>query len=81
MILKESQTDPQVVSVNGSLPQNMYQKLVTHKITDDEDMMDLHAEMTNGRDIILNVRGKEATYIMTREFVPSKIALPGANGK
>lgn len=77
ILYEETGEKPLAVSMNGMPPQAMRQKLVTHKISSDEDMTDFHKEMAKGRDIVVQVEGKDCIYIMTRELIPSKIALGG----
>lgn len=76
-ILKEEIGEQMMVSAGGRPPAPMKQKLVTHKIRNDKDMVDFQAEMIKGRDIVLSVTVGDATYVMVREFIPMKLAVPG----
>lgn len=77
-VIKQSEIPPQPISINGQPPQSMSQKLWTHKIVTDKDMAEFHDEMTKGRDIMVQIDAGEGSYVMLRQFVPSKIALGGA---
>jgi hypothetical protein len=76
-MIYETVTEAAMVSINGAPPQSVRQKLRSFKITDDDSFKELQDDLTKGREIILSADGQEATYILTRELVPSKIALPG----
>jgi hypothetical protein len=75
IIHEEADKNVVQVSIAGRPPQAMRQRLVTHKICEDKDIVELTKEMAKGRDIIINAPGTDCTYIMVREWIPSKIAL------
>ena len=76
MILHETISEPMQAVINGQA-QTVRQKLVTHKIVDDESMKDFHVDMSMGRQIVAVVNGKDHTFITVLELIPVKIAMQG----
>lgn len=78
MKLTDHTTDPMTASINGQPPATIRQHLGTYKITDDESMKEFAEVMARGREVIGQIQVKDCCYIMLREIVPAKIALPSA---
>lgn len=68
--------EPQQLTQPGQAPKMVKQKLETFKIAGDKDMIEFCEEMAKGRDIVLQVEGKDCSYMMIREFLPVKIQTP-----
>lgn len=80
MIVHDTTGDAKQVSINGAPPQAVRQRFVTHKIRNDKDMIELHDEIAEGRDVLLAMDAPMCTYVMVRELIPSKLALPASPG-
>lgn len=76
MVIHETTSEPIMASVNGQPPAQYTQKLRTHMIQTQEDAKDFHIDMAGGRDIVSSYMVGDVTYIITRQLVPGKIALP-----
>ena len=84
MIIHTVTGETQMVSLNNQPPQAMKQKLTGFKLTDDDDIVEFMDDMIQGRDIIysspigakLGESEQQGSFVVVREFIPSKIALP-----
>lgn len=76
MKIAEATTEPSTIQIQGQPPQTVRQKLTTFKISNKEDMAGLTDELAKGRDIILQTQAGDTSFVILRELVPVKIALP-----
>jgi N12 class adenine-specific DNA methylase len=76
MIIHEFTSEPFQAMVNN-MPQTVRQHLQTFKIDSDDTMKELSEEMAKGRDIVFSVPADGVSYVIVRELIPVKIAMPG----
>lgn len=75
MIIAENISAPFTASLNGQPPQTVKQHLVTYMLGSEKDIEEFQAEMVKGRDVVLQFESGGNTYVILRDFIPSKIAM------